>query len=47
MTAGMNFHEPDHLDAQYYNNLLEYGILGRGTPPSGHPKTVAAADSDD
>jgi YVTN family beta-propeller protein len=47
MTAGMNFHEPDHVDAQYYNNLLEYGILGRGTPPAHRAKTVASADRDD
>ena len=48
MTAGMDFHEPDHLDAARYNALLEYGITGRGTLPPARPKALAALpDSDD
>jgi YVTN family beta-propeller protein len=43
MTAGMNFHEPDHLDAGRYNALLEYGILGRGAVPR---NAISAAGSD-
>jgi YVTN family beta-propeller protein len=34
MTAQMDFHEPDHLDAARYNALLEYGITGRGALPN-------------
>jgi len=47
MTAGMDFHEPDHLDAARYNALLEYGITGRGTVPPARPKALAAIPGDD
>jgi YVTN family beta-propeller protein len=33
-TVGLNFREPDHLPAQAYNQLLEFGITGHGSMPS-------------
>ncbi len=38
-TAGLNFRKPDHINPQYYNAILEYGITGKGALP----KPVAAA----
>jgi YVTN family beta-propeller protein len=47
-TVGLNFREPDHLPAQAYNQLLEYGITGRGTMPSMTAMAAAPpADPDD
>jgi len=45
-TAGMNFSEPDHLNSAYYNALLEYGILGRGTLPTRGALASAPKDDD-
>ncbi len=47
-TVGMNFRQPDRLPAQAFNQLLEYGITGRGKLPG---KAAIAAvpppDADD
>jgi DNA-binding beta-propeller fold protein YncE len=47
MTAGMDFHDPDHLDAARYNALLELGITGRGTLPPARPKALAVVPGSD
>ena len=48
MTAGMDFHEPDHLDSRYYNALLQYGIQGVGTlPPRQKPLADVIHGDDD
>jgi DNA-binding beta-propeller fold protein YncE len=39
VTAGLDFSKPDHVDPQYYNAILEYGITGKGALP----KASAAA----
>ena len=44
-TAGMNFREPDHLDAARYNALLEYGILGRGKLPNRNAMAISPGHS--
>jgi len=42
----MNFREPDHLPSQAYNQLLEYGITGRGSMPSTTALAAPSADAD-
>jgi DNA-binding beta-propeller fold protein YncE len=51
-TVGLNFRQPDHLPAQAYNQLLEYGITGHGSMPSmaamaAPPPADADGDGDD
>lgn len=51
-TVGLNFREPDHLPSQAYNQLLEYGITGRGPMPdtaalAAAPPADADGDGDD
>jgi YVTN family beta-propeller protein len=46
MTTGMDFRRPDHLNAEYYNALLQVGITGRGTLPKSAP-APAPSGSDD
>ena len=41
-TAGLDFSRPDHINPQYYNAILEYGITGHGTLPQ---KTATALES--
>jgi YVTN family beta-propeller protein len=45
-TVGLNFREPDHVNPQYYNALLEYGITGRGSLPELTPAAAASKDYD-
>jgi YVTN family beta-propeller protein len=45
MTAGMNFRQPDRIDSQYFNALLQVGITGKGTLPKLRSK-IETADRD-
>jgi DNA-binding beta-propeller fold protein YncE len=38
-TVGLDFSKPDHVNPQYYNAILAYGMTGKGSLP----KAVAAA----
>jgi len=45
-TVGLNFRQPDHVNPQYYNALLEYGITGRGTLPAATADALASKSYD-
>jgi DNA-binding beta-propeller fold protein YncE len=45
-TVGLNFNEPDHVNPQFYNALLEYGMTGRGTLPELTPRAAASENYD-
>lgn len=45
-TVGLNFNEPDHVNPQFYNALLEYGITGRGNEPKLTPAAAASKNFD-
>lgn len=45
-TVGMNFREPDHLNAPVYNALLEAGITGRGKLPKAADLARAPKDAE-
>jgi len=45
-TAGLDFSKPDHVNPQYYNAILEYGITGRGTLPKPVAANLASKDYD-
>ncbi len=45
-TAGLDFSKPDHVNPQYYNAILEYGITGRGTLPKASAVAVASKNYD-
>jgi YVTN family beta-propeller protein len=45
-TAGLDFSKPDHIDPQYYNQILEYGITGRGSLPVKSALAVSSKDYD-
>ena len=46
-TAGMNFREPDHLNAPVYNAILEAGITGHGKLPSDAERAKRAPEDGD
>jgi DNA-binding beta-propeller fold protein YncE len=45
-TAGLDFSKPDHVNPQYYNAVLEYGMTGRGTLPAASPAAVQSRNYD-
>jgi YVTN family beta-propeller protein len=45
-TVGLDFHEPDHVNPQYYNALLQYGITGVGVEPKLTPAAAASKNYD-
>jgi hypothetical protein len=45
-TAGLDFSKPDHVNPQYYNAILQYGMTGRGTLPQASAAAVASKDYD-
>jgi DNA-binding beta-propeller fold protein YncE len=45
-TAGLDFSKPDHVNPQYYNAVLEYGMTGRGMLPKASAVAVASKNYD-
>jgi YVTN family beta-propeller protein len=45
-TAGLDFSQPDHVNPQYYNQILEYGLTGRGSLPAGSTAALSSKDDD-
>jgi hypothetical protein len=45
-TAGLDFSKPDHVNPQYYNAILEYGMTGHGTLPAATATALKSQDYD-
>jgi YVTN family beta-propeller protein len=46
VTAGLDFSKPDHVNPQYYNAILQYGMTGRGALPVASAAALASKDYD-
>jgi DNA-binding beta-propeller fold protein YncE len=45
-SAGLDFSKPDHVNPQYYNAILQYGMTGRGTLPAPTANALKSQDYD-
>jgi len=45
-TVGLDFTKPDHVNPQYYNAILEYGMTGVGELPKRSAEALASKDYD-